>query len=82
MPRGPDHPHKFLRLGHAARGQLFLGRVGLVCPGTRLAERVDRRLRYYDGVTHQGMFSVPKYLRQAIAAESRIITRAAPLFVP
>jgi spermidine synthase len=48
----------------------------------RLAERVDRRLRYYDGVTHQGMVSVPKYLRQAQTTESRIITRATPLFVP
>ena len=48
----------------------------------RLADRVTRELRYYDGVTHRGMFSVPKYLRRAVAAESRIITKATPLFVP
>lgn len=47
-----------------------------------LAERVSRELRYYDGITHRGMFSVPRYLRQAQATETRVITRATPLFVP
>ncbi len=47
----------------------------------RIAERVTGELRYYDGITHQGMFSVPKYLRRAVADESRIITREDPLFV-
>ena len=47
----------------------------------RITERVSSELRYYDGVTHRGMFSVPKYLREALNAESRIITRANPLFV-
>ncbi len=48
----------------------------------RLLERLTTELRYYDGVTHRGMFSVPKYLRGAVEAESRIITRANPLYVP
>ena len=48
---------------------------------TQIAARVRRPLRYYDGVTHRGMFSVPKYLREALAAEDRIITRETPLFV-
>ena len=48
----------------------------------RLAARVGRALRYYDGTTHRGMFSVPKYLREAQSAEDRVITRANPLFVP
>ncbi len=48
----------------------------------RLAARVGNALRYYDGTTHRGMFSVPKYLREALAAEERTITRADPLFVP
>lgn len=47
----------------------------------RIADRIDGELRYYDGITQQGMFSVPKYLRRAVAAEDRIITRANPLFV-
>ena len=48
----------------------------------RLAERVGHELRHYDGVTHRAMFSLPKYLRAAVAEESRVITRATPLFVP
>jgi len=47
----------------------------------RIAERVASRLRHYDGVTHRGMFSLPKYLREAMAAESRVITEADPLLV-
>ena len=47
----------------------------------RLADRIKGELRFYDGITQQGMFSVPKYLRKAIAAEDRIITRDNPLFV-
>ncbi len=48
----------------------------------RLAARVGRVPRYYDGITHRGMFSVPKYLREAQSTEDRIITRENPLVVP
>ena len=47
----------------------------------RIGERVGGELGFYDGTTHRGMFSVPKYLREALASESRVITRANPLFV-
>ena len=47
----------------------------------RLDDRVQASLRFYDGTSHLGMFSVPKYLRKALADETRIITRADPLFV-
>ena len=46
----------------------------------RLASRVDKPLRFYDGITHRGMFSLPRYLRDAIAGEKRVITRDNPLF--
>ena len=46
-----------------------------------IAERVRAPLRFYDGITHLGIFSVPKFLRQAVAAETRVITKADPLFV-
>ena len=46
----------------------------------RLAGRVDRELRFYDGLTHRGMFAVPKYLREEMARDTRIITRDQPLF--
>ena len=48
----------------------------------RIRERVGQELRHYDGVTHRGMFSLPRYLRTAMASEGRVITRAAPLFTP
>lgn len=47
----------------------------------RIAERVSGPLRYFDGTTLRGMVSVPKYLRESVANERRIITRDAPLFV-
>ena len=47
----------------------------------RVASRVESELRFYDGVTQQGMFGVPKFLRQAVAQEKRVITEADPLFV-
>jgi spermidine synthase len=47
---------------------------------SRIAARVSTPLRYYDGVTHHGMFGLPKYLREALAAEDRLITDADPIF--
>ncbi len=55
-----------------------------LCPSevdAKLGERGIGGLRHYDGETHAGMFSLPKYLRAAIKAERRIITRDDPLFV-
>jgi len=46
----------------------------------RLSRRVSKPLRFYDGLTHRGMFSIPKYLREEMAREKRIITRDQPLF--
>ena len=46
-----------------------------------IARRIDGELRYYDGITHRGMFSLPKYMRAVLAAETRTITRDDPLFV-
>jgi len=46
----------------------------------RLSRRVNKPLRFYDGLTHRGMFSIPKYLREEMAREKRIITKDQPLF--
>ena len=48
---------------------------------SRLSDRGIGGLRHYDGETHTGMFSLPKYLRAAMRAERRVITKADPLFV-
>ena len=47
----------------------------------RITGRVTRELRFYDGTTHQGAFSLPKWLRRQLAAESRVITDTAPVFL-
>ena len=49
--------------------------------GDRLAQGLTGPLRYYDGVTHQGMFSLPRYLRKGIEAEERIVTDDSPVFM-
>ncbi len=47
----------------------------------RISSRMKRSLRFYDGLTHQGLFSLPKNLREAIDKERRIITEKEPLFI-
>jgi spermidine synthase len=46
-----------------------------------LESRGVQGLRFYDGITHQSLFALPKFLREAQAAETRIITDEHPLFV-
>lgn len=38
----------------------------------RIAERIDGTLRYYDSITHQALFSLPKYARCALARQTQI----------
>ncbi|MFC2058285.1 polyamine aminopropyltransferase [Chloroflexota bacterium] len=47
---------------------------------SRLSSRVSGDLRLYDGLSHQGMLSVPRYLREQLDSETRVITRDRPLF--
>ncbi len=47
----------------------------------RVSARVSKNLRFYDGQTHKGMFSLPKYLRQEMGKQGRIITDDNPLFL-
>lgn len=43
---------------------------------TRISKRVKdpENLRFYDGVTHQGMFGLPKYIKKDIEKEKRVLT--------
>jgi spermidine synthase len=47
----------------------------------RIASRSIGRLRLYDGVSHQGMFSLPRYVREAVETQQRVITDADPLYL-
>jgi spermidine synthase len=46
----------------------------------RLSSRVSSTLRFYEGLAHPGIFSLPKYLRKQIAEEKRVITKDKPVF--
>jgi spermidine synthase len=46
-----------------------------------IAERVRGELRYWDGLTHQHAFALPKFVRRALATQERVITDAHPLIV-
>jgi len=58
-------------------------------PALLTAEEVDKRikargikgLRFYDGETHRGMFAVPRYIREAVAKQKRVITDKKPLYL-
>jgi spermidine synthase len=43
--------------------------------------RLGRRLRFYDGLTHRHMFSLPRQLREKLERERRIVTDANPVFI-
>ncbi len=47
----------------------------------RIAARSLTGLRFYDGLTHQGMFSLPKYIRDALVSQPRLITDKDPLYL-
>ena len=46
----------------------------------RISNRINKTLRFYDGNTHCGIFCLPKYLREEMVREKRIITVDTPLF--
>ncbi len=46
----------------------------------RIGARLSSPLSYYDGVTHHGLLALPKYIRKAVADETRLITRDNPLY--
>jgi spermidine synthase len=46
----------------------------------RLAYRLASPLRFYDGETHHGILSLPKYIREGFREETRVISEANPIF--
>jgi len=47
----------------------------------RILQRISTELKSYDGLSHQVMFALSKYLRQKLAKPGRIITDANPLYM-
>ena len=40
-----------------------------------------KRVRFYDGLSHQGMFFLPKYLRGELSKQTMLITDNEPLYI-
>ena len=38
-------------------------------------------MEYYDGITHKGMFGLPKKIRNTCEKETRVMTKANPVFM-
>ncbi len=47
----------------------------------RISVRSLNELKFYDGLTHQGMFSLPKHLRSELSKPGRLITDSEPLYI-
>jgi spermidine synthase len=45
----------------------------------RISTRISKKLKSYDGLTHQAMFTIPKHVRQQLAASKKIITDKQPI---
>lgn len=46
----------------------------------RIKEKVRGPLKFYDGLTHEGLFRIPKHLRTALDNEKEIITLKKPVY--
>ncbi len=45
----------------------------------RISERIKGELRFYDGITHQALFNLPKYIRKALKEQTHINRDNKPL---
>ncbi len=45
----------------------------------RISTRISKKLKSYDGTSHQAMFTIPKHIRQQLAENTRIITDKQPI---
>ncbi|HCJ67330.1 MAG TPA: spermidine synthase [Elusimicrobia bacterium] len=46
----------------------------------RIQERIQNKLKFYDGITHRGLFYLPKNIRKLLTQEKEIITIKKPCF--
>ncbi|AEB96100.1 MAG: methyltransferase domain-containing protein [Metallosphaera sp.] len=47
-----------------------------------IEDRINGKLRFYDGETHSTLFNIPKNIREKLSSESRISTENNPVTVP
>jgi spermidine synthase len=47
----------------------------------RINKLISQEFKFYDGETHDGMFALPKYLRDKLNERVKIITAKSPVFI-
>jgi spermidine synthase len=45
----------------------------------RVSKRISKKLKSYDGLTHQSIFTIPRHIRRKLATSRRIITDKQPI---
>jgi spermidine synthase len=43
-------------------------------------KRVTGALKFYDGITHVGLFNIPKHIRTQLDGEKRVLTKSSPIY--
>ena len=47
----------------------------------QIEERINGTLKFYDGVTHRGLFGIPRDMRIFLSKEERYMTLENPVFM-
>ena len=66
---------------HTASDSLDPSRLSPREINSRIAARVNGKLRSYDGIAHRGLFSLPLRLRRKLSRSRKVITDASPIAV-
>ena len=45
----------------------------------RISTRISKKLKFYDGLTHQAMFTIPKHIRQQLVVSKIVVTDKQPI---
>ena len=80
----PYHTHvpSFITLwGFTVASDAPLPRLTPAEVDERVAARLAKPLRHYDGETHTAMFALPRFIREGIAGETRINRDDSPVFM-
>ena len=51
-----------------------------ICKTFNVKNVDDSPLKFYDGITHQRLFSLPKFLRKALKNETRVMSKDSKVF--
>ena len=66
---------------HAVSDDIDVTRLSTRESNSRIKKRVSGNLRMYDGLTHRGMFSLPKRLRRKLSRTHDVVTDLSPISV-